>query len=324
MDGAFLNFVRLGSLAILVALVGCSNKKSTQSEDVILRAYRLIDEQRTDEAIDLLEECRKAQPKNEECQIVLASAYAHKAGIKIQKFVPLVNDANRFQKLQEAISKRAAKDEEPVKKDNQEVPQKGSSDNPNKANGQEISNASNEGRRLSGEIAALIGAIQFLNQLSLALTLFADIPEVAVPDRAYLEHSIALLAELGDHRKKYATVYKVLLEIVLLKHVLTNDLLGSATNSDPKVGPSCELDLEKLILEIKKVANLVFNIANGVSRIDPRQRENLKSMALNVKTFVEELATYLMAASILDEISKKIGQEAMISSGLGHLLKCPH
>lgn len=98
--------VRLSNLVsylfLLVLCVSCAANKSDQRNNSVLEAYRLIDENRTDEGIQLLEDSLKADPLNSELKMVLASAYAHKAGIKIQKLVPAIIHADKIKKISEA------------------------------------------------------------------------------------------------------------------------------------------------------------------------------------------------------------------------------
>ena len=77
-----------------IATLGCSQKKAEQKENVQLSAYRLIDENRSDEAISLLtgeiETRDSSSPtgfasdsETKDLRVTLASAYARKAGISI-------------------------------------------------------------------------------------------------------------------------------------------------------------------------------------------------------------------------------------------------
>jgi hypothetical protein len=54
-----------------------------------MQAYRLIDTARTDEAIALLEKNLETQPEDDELRLTLASAYARKAGFRIQTLIPV-------------------------------------------------------------------------------------------------------------------------------------------------------------------------------------------------------------------------------------------
>lgn len=84
----------LSTLILMLGLAACAKKAEPQI-DRITEAYRLIDAQRDDEAIALLEKVLQDEPNNREAKVTLASAYAHKAGFKIQAFWGMVDSARR-------------------------------------------------------------------------------------------------------------------------------------------------------------------------------------------------------------------------------------
>jgi hypothetical protein len=90
----------LSLILSVVAFAGC-NKKKDVDQDVILRSYRLIDANRTEEAINLLEDELARHPDNRKAQLTLASAYAHAAGFKVQEIAGLVQSlkAEKLTKL---------------------------------------------------------------------------------------------------------------------------------------------------------------------------------------------------------------------------------
>ena len=45
---------------VVVGLCGCTNNKSNENETPVLKAYRLIDQQRSDEAIEVMEQALEA------------------------------------------------------------------------------------------------------------------------------------------------------------------------------------------------------------------------------------------------------------------------
>lgn len=73
---------------------GCQQQTEPQITPVT-ESYRLIDLHRTDEAIDLLEKSYHDDPTNAEIRVALASAYAHKAGFRIQALWGVVGAATR-------------------------------------------------------------------------------------------------------------------------------------------------------------------------------------------------------------------------------------
>lgn len=86
----------LGLFASISLFVSCAAKNSSPQSDPVPEAYRLIDLQRTDEAIDLLKSEIVKNPEDREARFALASAYAHKSGFKIQKFVGLLKSIEKI------------------------------------------------------------------------------------------------------------------------------------------------------------------------------------------------------------------------------------
>jgi hypothetical protein len=87
-----LYLIKILMLVCIASCFGCGKKTNKNEQDeVVLKSYRLIDSDRADEAIELLENHLSKDSTNNTYKSVLASAYAHKGGVKIQKFIPIVN-----------------------------------------------------------------------------------------------------------------------------------------------------------------------------------------------------------------------------------------
>lgn len=173
------------------ALLGCGTKNDTQQSEPVLKAYRLIDEQRTDEAIELLESSLVQEPANSEYKVVLASAYAHKAGIKIQKLVPVIIQSDKLKRM------------------NVQIPEIGHNQQPNKAVN-----------------AGALNIALLLNRFAGFFETYASVP-IVTPDQAtYLTHAIYLLNDVGAQIKQEDVLYRAVLEVVLFKHILTEGLIG--------------------------------------------------------------------------------------------------
>lgn len=94
-------------LAFMLMLMGCQSKNSQQQdESVVLHSYRLIDENRTDEAIVLLTDEINKLSKNTseannsaemiELKITLASAYAKKAGLTVREMAKAIKQSQQI------------------------------------------------------------------------------------------------------------------------------------------------------------------------------------------------------------------------------------
>jgi hypothetical protein len=82
-------------------LLSASCEKKESPKDVILLAYQLIDLNKPDQAIVLLETELKTNPRHQKARIVLASAYAFKAGVTMKDVLAAYNQSyfknRRFQ-----------------------------------------------------------------------------------------------------------------------------------------------------------------------------------------------------------------------------------
>lgn len=74
-------------LTVSLAVAGCGNKTSSENADTRLnQAARAIDEGRFDDAITIASDVVASSPKEERAKLVLASAYAGRAGIRVENF----------------------------------------------------------------------------------------------------------------------------------------------------------------------------------------------------------------------------------------------
>lgn len=180
-------------LISVLAFVGCSRQKKQQSDNVLLESYRLIDEQRDDEAIELLQNALQKDPNNREYRMTLASAYAHYAGIKIQKLAPLVAS---FDSLSKAFN-----------------------------NSKEIS-------KISQVDVTLESWVTLLQQFSGIFSAYSSIPELAPDKVIYVEQAIKEINLLGKLSQNEA-IYRGILRIILIKNKINTKLLGQFTNENP-------------------------------------------------------------------------------------------
>lgn len=98
MDGRKKMLMIGSALLATLGLFGCSGKKS-HSESNLTFAYRLIDAHKDDEAIAYLEGQCPDDSDDVSCRVALASAFAHKADIKIQRFVPIITTTKNIGSL---------------------------------------------------------------------------------------------------------------------------------------------------------------------------------------------------------------------------------
>lgn len=274
----------------LLLATACAPKKSNQHEDFVLQSYRLIDEQRTSEAIALLERELINDPGNYSYKIVLASAYAHKAGFKIQKLVPTIMQIDKLNKSTE-------------KKENvqKETSQK------SKDNG---------ANNTTLQIAALF------SKISGALEAYSSIPVINRDESTYLVHAIRILNDLAGELKPEDAVYKAILEVVLFKHILAEDLLGEFAPPSTKGEANCRVDLETVNGTVINLGKLLIDIYTDLGFSNPSQAQKMTSIANETAEAVSDITLGITTMSIIDEASNVLLKQSAIQNGFGKIVKC--
>ncbi|OQW51111.1 MAG: hypothetical protein A4S09_10430 [Proteobacteria bacterium SG_bin7] len=265
--------------------MGCQPREKREA-DPILEAYRLIDEQRTDEAIALLENELRKNDSNIELRVVLASAYAHKGGIKIQKLFPVVNSIDKINKSKEKLG--------------------------------DVSKQKNINEKTN---TVLLNAANLMIRASRFLDAYAAIPAADRKQVEYIRHAILLLSEISNTALKPEDVlFRAILEIVLLKHILAENFIGelSATD-DPK---KCDLDIAKINSNIVVTGKLLIDIFNDIGFVKSTSATDMKHLTEETIDVVESLKSLFSAAEALDEVGKTFLNESIIQSGFGKMLKC--
>jgi hypothetical protein len=274
-------------LFFTLACFGCGHKNETQQENNILKAYRLIDEQRTDEAIELLENSLAEDPQNTDYKSVLASAYAHKAGIKIQKLVPAINQAEKLKKIDDKSASTAE---------------------PHSAIEKVNADALN--------IAALLGKFAGFFEV------YASIPLVSKEQGPYLSHAIYLLNDIGNTIKPEDVLYRAVLEIVLLKHILAENLVGEFVASPTKDKQTCLIDIGSVNDTVVTIGKLMIDIYNDIGFANPQQAEAMKKLANETSDSVSNITIATTTVTVLDEAATIFLKQAAIQNGFGKIIKC--
>lgn len=274
------------SLAVST-LFGCGTKNESQQNDTVLKAYRLIDEQRTDEAIELLESSLTQDPSNSEYKAVLASAYAHKAGIKIQKLVPVINQSDKLKKM------------------NDKIPEIGS----NQSTTEKVN-------------AGALNIAMLLTRFAGFFEAYASVPLVDKNQATYLTHAIYLLNDIGAQIKQEDVLYRAVLEIVLFKHILAEGLIGEFIAPQTKDEQTCRIDLGNVNDTVVKLGKLMIDIYNDIGFANPKQAGDMKKMAEQTSDSVSNITIATTTVTVLDEAATIFLRQAAIQNGFGKIIKC--
>lgn len=274
-------------LAVACIVINACAKNDTQNkkEDVVLKSYRLIDEQRTDEAIELLESELASDPDNYEYKITLASAYAHKGGMKVQKFVPAVSKADKMKDLKLSL---------------EDVDDKAS-----------VSNQVN---------TTAINVARLLTQFAQFFEVYAVIPVINSDQATYIKHAIYLLNETDDRLKPEDALYRAILGIIMFKHILAEGLIGEFVK--PEGSETCRFDLGNVNDTFVELGKTLIGVLNDIGYANDDQAKDLKTTSDEVADTVSNLTLATTSLMVIDEASSMFLQQAVIQHGFGKLIKC--
>lgn len=284
-------------------LMSCSQKtERDEKSELILTSYRLIDENRTDEAIYLLEESLVETPEDYALNVTLASAYAHKAGFRVQKLVPIFSQVKKIENLKKL---RKKKNEERAKEQSEGTDVSGSKIRVDK----EIKND------------FFSSAADLMNYFSSYLSIYSAIPSISSEDAVYLEHSILLLDELQERIAPPDAIYRVVLNTVRLKYLIETKLVKEFAR-DNSAGGTCRVSVGKLSQDIIDISHVLIDIVTDLAFVHPKKEIELLAMRTDISNATSNLTLGLNSLIVLDEASRTFLQRSFIQQGFGNILEC--
>lgn len=263
---------------------GCAPQKS-MNEAPLTRAYRLIDSQRDDEAIEYLNQLIQ-KDSNQDYQVALASAYAHKAGVKIQKFAGLVGDSQKISDLPQDLKLVDDKEKELTFK---------------------IDDFANNLSNL-------------LVKYSKILTVYAAIPSVSSENSMYLEEAIKIMESIEKPRPSDA-IYRAILRVVQFKHFVAQNLVGSIVDSQ-QVVKGCSLDLSAVNDSVVKLGHILVNILDDLAIANPSKAKDLAAQRAQIADETFSLTLVVTGTSVADEATNTFIKHVVVEESFGKLLKC--
>jgi hypothetical protein len=225
-------------------------------------------------------------------QVALASAYAHKGGFKIQKLMPAFKSADEIKKL--------AKERKKQQKPSTEKPKK-----------EEIQLTGSD--RTTRDISdLLVKASKFVN-------IYTSIPSITVEEAVYLNHAIYLLDELKSSILPPEALYRAVLRIVQLKHLIAKDFQENEFSSE---GFTCNDGLTQGTKRLLDVSQVIVHIISDLVIVNPKDAEVLNSITLQISESVSHLTSVSTSLIVLEETSNAYLQQSAIQQGFGNLFKC--
>lgn len=276
-------------ISLVVLATSACQKKRRAEDSALVTAYKLIDAQRTDEAIQLLEaETVRMRPGDRDYgrnRVALASAYAHKAGIKVQRFSKLLQVGKIKLKLKQKISDKARNGSEAV--DNFLV-------------------------SLSGMLKALAGIS----------TVYSSIPTLNADEERYLVYAVRILDGIDANDLRQGDyVYRAVLRAIYLKHYISTRLFEETTGDLVSVR-TCRVDFNRFSTAVLAVSRVGIAIFDDLSFAQPKKAKEFQRSRQQLANVASDLTTISTFASLLDDASLMMAKNTFVQTGLRKLLKC--
>lgn len=282
-----LQFILVG--VVIAALCGCTYNKSNENETPVLKAYRLIDQQRSDEAIEIMERALEAEPDNYEYKVTLASAYSHKAGLKIQKLVPVILKAQESEQNRTQLEKKLS-----------------------------IStNAQNDQAQ-----KYVINLVTLLMQFSGYIETYRAIPEIDADKVIYLKYAVQLLYETGNQIKKSDALLRSIMNVVLFKHIVAKNFMYGSEIRPEGSYEECNLDFKKINEKLEEPAKILIDVFSDVGLVYPDQAVKMNENSMKVTDSVGELLTGAVKVAEMDQASKIFLARTSSQYSLGQFVLC--
>jgi tetratricopeptide (TPR) repeat protein len=271
---------------VVLILSACAPAPKQESD--LTRAYRLIDAQRSDEAIALLEKINDEEPENDQYRIALASAYANKAGVKVQKIWSLVKISKNAKQLTEALGAAEPGEKEPSEKVDD----------------------------------ALDQVADTLARFALIMKIYVAIPNVELANRPYLAHAVTLLASIENIPQGDA-MFRALLRIIEFKSDLAVQLIGVPKKTQrANQAEGCAVDFERMGSAIAVQSAQLGAILEDLSIALPDQAEQLNGVRTKIAQTAADLTKNMTSLIVMEKSASVALKQSIIDNNFGKLLRC--
>lgn len=273
-------------LLLFIALVAGCSKPASVKEAPLTRAYRLIDAQDDGSAIEYLEQLLAGDPDNADIKVALASAYAHKAGFKVQRFANLIVDSKKIS---------------------------------------DISNSFNSGGDTNKELTFKVDdfANNFANLLleyNKMLIVYSEVPSIKNEDEQFLDQAVLVMDSISQPRQEDA-FYRAVLRAIQFKHFLAQDLIGSIGDTH-RTGDGCSLDLSVVNTSIVKISHILMGVYDDMALATPSKAKDLTDQKSRLANETFSLTLFVTGMSVADEATNLFIKHMAIEEGFGKLLTC--
>jgi hypothetical protein len=259
----------------LLLFFGCGGKENHQEESTLLRSYRLIDNDKADDAISLLSDeidqrdnasadGLDTSAETTELRVTLASAYAKKAGITI-------HEISQSYVLAKKISD--------IKLQN------------------DFENFQTENDRKITDISKLL-----LGQIKIAQTLTV-IPKVNSENIVYLHQAVKIL-DSAPNLTTADLVYSSILKIVLVRSMIESDSLKSILPKASDINKDCVADFSNFKNYLLKTTKILLGSFDDLIKALPEKSSDIVKTIADIKELSENIASVNAAGIVIYNVNR--------------------
>jgi hypothetical protein len=212
----------------------------------------------------VLEKQLEVTPNSTELKTVLASAYAHSAGVRMHQFLTVLS---RFQNKSNEIS--------------------GLKDRPSKAQMTYKQKVSEE---------SLEDTLKFLIQTQAMVQALAELPSLNTADEAKLQYAVQILSELPANLNQEDALYRGLLRLVLIKSSLQRLTHTKMKVSQAKDG-TCEIDTNEVSDNVNEFVIYMMLLYQDLSLGQPKMKEHYLGLQQDLEVTNSVIQTNLTAVT---------------------------
>lgn len=287
------------STLTLTLLAGCAKSSNQKVESTQLRAYRLIDDNRTDDAISLLSAEIETKDNNSingldeskeatDLRVTLASAYAKKSGISIHEIAHAFEMGKQISSFNAQSSQISSEKVEP-----------------------------NENDRKLKDIASLLAS-----QLKVIQTI-AIIPKVQNEKLNYLAQAVRILnntPNLGPAD----LIYSALLKIILVRTMLDSDEFKSILPKVVKENHQCVAKLNDFRDHLTRASQILLSGYEDLGKAMPEKKEEVMNSSKTIVDLTASVASINAAGIVLYSLSNSSSFDSIYTAlGIGsHIVNC--
>lgn len=281
---------------ILFGLVaaGCSGKRDSQESGsaTLLNTYRLIDENRSEEAIVILEAELDRHPNDVRLQLALASAYSSLAGVDITKLFPSIENAvikKDFKKIRDQLDKKR----------------------------QSLKTATTSEKKAALTIESWVALFRLI---SLSFETFNQIIEVNPDKLVYLYEAIGIVENI-ERKSRGNYLFLAVLELVAFKNELMTSSLPKVI-SQQKQTNRCQVDVANVPQIAIFIKESIRHIVTNLAKAYPKQEKTYSEVASYFESAAQMLSEAAVGLSNADQLATALALTNGLEESVGTKLEC--